>query len=337
MILSGLFEPALGILSDIRRRRPLVLTGGIAFAASVILTAVSRDFWLLLLSFVLFYPASGAFVSLSQAELMDGAPTRRDQNMARWTFAGSVGAVAGPLALGLIAGSGFGWRGLYLCIGAMTAALVVLTARFGFPPLARQGSGPEGAPSFLVGLRDALKALKNAEVLCWLVLLELANLMLDVLMGFIALYFVDVARASSRQAALAVTMWTGAGVIGDLALIPLLDRVDGLRYLRASAAAVAVIFPCFLLAQPFAAKLALIALVGLLRAGWYAILQARLYACLPGQSGAALALVNVSGLAGALIPLGLSALAQAFGLQTAMWALMAAPIALLAALPRRPR
>ncbi len=345
--LSGLFEPALGILSDIRRRRTLVLGGGVLFAGSVIMTGVSHGFWLLLLSFVLFYPASGAFVSLSQAELMDRAPSRRDQNMARWTFAGSVGAVAGPLALSLLAGKVFRygstrsaitpWRGLYLAAAAAAAGMVILAARFAFPPgrAPRPRAAGEHAPGFLDGLRGALAALKNPEVLRWLALLELANLMLDVLMGFIALYFVDAARASSRQAALAVTLWTGAGVIGDLALIPLLERMGGLRYLRASAAAVAVVFPCFLLVQPFAAKLALIALVGLLRAGWYAILQARLYGCLPGRSGAALALGNVSGLAGALIPIGVSALAQAAGIRAAMWTLMAAPVALLAALPRR--
>ena len=53
------------------------LLGGLLFAASLLLTAVSPGFWLLLASFILFYPASGAFVSLSQAELMDRDPVRR--------------------------------------------------------------------------------------------------------------------------------------------------------------------------------------------------------------------------------------------------------------------
>jgi len=47
--------------------------------------------------------------------------------------------------------------------------------------------------------------------------------------------------------------------------------------------------------------------------------------------------MNVSGLVAALISLGLSALAQEAGLQAAMWAMMAAPVALLLGLPRRRR
>ena len=70
------------------------------FAVALLLTALSRDFGLLLVSFVLFYPASGAFVSLSQATLMDLQPSRREQNMARWTLAGSIGVVAGWPLLG---------------------------------------------------------------------------------------------------------------------------------------------------------------------------------------------------------------------------------------------
>jgi len=74
--------------------------GGVFFALALLLTAASGTFSLLILSFALFYPASGAFVSLSQAALMDTDPARHEHNMARWTFAGSLGVVMGPLALG---------------------------------------------------------------------------------------------------------------------------------------------------------------------------------------------------------------------------------------------
>jgi FSR family fosmidomycin resistance protein-like MFS transporter len=195
----------------------------------------------------------------------------------------------------------------------------------------------ESPPSFREGLRGALRALKRGEVLRWLALLEAANLMLDVLFGYLALYFVDGAAVPVGQAALAVTIWTAAETLGDLLIIPLLERVSGMGYLRASAAAAAVLYPCFLLAGPRAAKLMLIGLVGLVRAGWYAILQARLYSALPGQSGVALAFGNIAGTVGALTPLGLGALAEAAGLRAAMWVLLAAPLALLAGLPRKER
>ncbi len=78
-----------------------------------------------------------------------------------------------------------------------------------------------------------------------------------------------------------------------------------------------------------------VALAGMLRSGWYATLEARLYGSLPGAAGTALALGNVAAVAGALLPLALSALAQARGLEAAMWLFLAGPLALLVGLPRR--
>lgn len=81
----------------------VVLFGGLAFSSALLLRGGSSSFSLLLLSLILFYPASGAFVNLSQATLMDLEPRKREINMARWTFLGSSGMVAGPLVLGIIA------------------------------------------------------------------------------------------------------------------------------------------------------------------------------------------------------------------------------------------
>ena len=78
-----------------------------------------------------------------------------------------------------------------------------------------------------------------------------------------------------------------------------------------------------------AGKLVLAALLGLLNSGWYAIPKARLYEALPGQSGAAVAVGGIAGLAGAAVPLVLGAVAESFGLGATMWILLVAPVALL--------
>ena len=334
-MIGGIIDPLIGILADTRWRHALVIGGGMLFAFSLFLTAVSGGYVLLLVSFILFYPASGAFVNISQAELMDSHRNRKDQNMARWTFAGSAGALVGPLALGGLGGTGFGWRGVYLAAGVVSVGVLVLAARFGVGRPASPVQPEDRAADLPSSLRAALKALRRPEVVRWAVLMEIANLMLDVLFGFLAVYFVEVASVSASTAALGVTVWTAAEVLGDFLVIPLLERVDGLRWIRLSAAMVAVLYPCFLLAPPLAAKLVIIAVIGVLRAGWYAVLQARLYASLPGLSGIAVAVSNLSGSLGALIPLGLGALAEAAGLRTAMGVLMAAPFALLVATPRQ--
>ena len=99
-LVANVVEPFFGILGDVWRRRALILGGGVVFAAALALTAVSNSFSLILAAFILFHPASGAFVSLSQATLMDANPDRHEHNMARWTLAGSIGVVTGALALG---------------------------------------------------------------------------------------------------------------------------------------------------------------------------------------------------------------------------------------------
>ncbi|NUM49186.1 MAG: MFS transporter, partial [Anaerolineales bacterium] len=131
-VIASFIEPVIGILGDVWKRRVLVLGGGVFFAGSLLLTAISRDFGVLLLSFIIFYPSSGAFVSLSQAALMDEDPTRHEQNMARWTFAGSLGVVAGPLALGAAMIMGYGWRALYAVFGILSLLAVAYAARFRF-------------------------------------------------------------------------------------------------------------------------------------------------------------------------------------------------------------
>jgi MFS transporter, FSR family, fosmidomycin resistance protein len=325
---SAVLEPVFGILGDTRRRRAIVLSGGVAFAAALGLAAAAQGFALLLVAFCVLFPASGAFVSLSQATLMDVDPDGRERNMARWTLAGSVGVVAGPLLLATSVALGGGWR-------EPLAILAVVTLVLTFAARTLPARPHNGAPSFLSAARATLAALKRAAVLRWLVLLELSDLMLDVFGAFLALYLVEAAGLSPAEAGLGFALWTGAGLVGDALLLLVLRRFPGLAYLRWSALLVLVIFPVFLLAEPLWAKLAALAALGVLNAGWYAIPQARLYAELEGQSGAVLTLGTVTGLVGGLFPLALGVLAGAVGIEVALWALLVAPLALLVGLPRR--
>jgi FSR family fosmidomycin resistance protein-like MFS transporter len=182
---------------------------------------------------------------------------------------------------------------------------------------------------------DALRALRRVEVLRWLTLLQFSDLMLDVLLGFLALYFVDVVGVTPARAGMAVALLTGMGLLGNLLLIPVLERMRGLRYLRLSVVAASVLFPAFLLVPGVGAKLMLLGLLGLSNAGWYPILKAQLYSAMPGQSGTVLTVGNVFGLVGGLIPLGLGLIAERFDLTVTMWLLLLGPVALLIGIPRK--
>jgi FSR family fosmidomycin resistance protein-like MFS transporter len=91
----------------------------------------------------------------------------------------------------------------------------------------------------------------------------------------------------------------------------------------------------FLLAPELWVKIALLGLLGLFNSGWYAILQARLYAANPGQSGTTLAANNIFSLVASMLPLGLGWVAQRYNLNTTMWLILLGPLALLVGLPKK--
>lgn len=335
-IIGNLIEPFLGILGDVWKRRVLILGGGILFALSCYLTAISHNFLVLIISFIIFNPSSGAFVTLSQATLMDSNPARHEYNMARWTFAGSFGVVLGSLALGVAAFVSLGWRGMFFFLAGLTMVVLVWAWR-NLPNAIADNQLVPHLIDIGAGIRNAITNLKRAAVLRWLILLEFSNLMLDVFFGYLALYFVDVAGFTPSKAALAVTLWTGFGLLGDFLVIPLLGKVRGLNYLRVSVGVELFLFPTFLVVPNPWVKLVIVGLLGLFNSGWYAILKGNLYSSMPGQSGTVMALSNVVGLFGKLIPFGIGLAAEYFGLGLAMWILLAGPLVLLVGLPSTPR
>jgi FSR family fosmidomycin resistance protein-like MFS transporter len=193
---------------------------------------------------------------------------------------------------------------------------------------------PETA-SLRAAFRGAIRALRSRSILRWLTLLQLTDLLQDVFLGYVALYLVDIGGASPALAGAGVAVLTASALAGDALLLLVLRRFDGLRYLRWSAALALAAYPGFLLLGSLTAKLALLVPIGILRAGWYAIPEARLYAELPGRGGTVVAIGAPADLVGALLPVVVGALAQRLGLDVAMWVLSAAPVALLALVPRR--
>ena len=325
-----------------RRRHRVVLGGGVAFILALAGAAFARTLPELLFAFIAFYPASGAFVTLMQAELMDTFPEKQAQHMARWDLAGSTGAVAGPLLVVLAIASGGGWRDAYLALAGLSAVawLGICRRPAAQPdPASPDHASPDHAspdrasPDRASGksvIREVTAALRGGGTLRWLILLQVADLLVDVLTGFVALYLVDVVHATPAVAALGVTVRLAAGRAGDAATVFVLDRAGDLTVLRASAAAAALLYPAFLILPGLAPKLAALAALTAATAPWYPILQARLYGSLPGRSPVAVTLTSAAGLAGGLGPLAVGLAAQAFGLPWALGGLAVVPAVILA-------
>jgi FSR family fosmidomycin resistance protein-like MFS transporter len=330
-------DPFITLYGDTPYRRRLMLVGGLCFVASLCLAAVSVSFPMILLAFMVFSPASGAFVNLAQATLMDIQPERHEHNMARWTLAGSVGVVVGSLLIGGIVAVGASWRLFYGVAFALTLGCVVYLWRMPFPHIPHLAPEAHERISLWRNLRRALAALRDREVLRWLTLLQFSDLMLDVLFSYLALYFVDVAGVTAEQAALGVAVWTVVGLVGDAALIPLLERVDGVRYLRFNAAVQVVVYSAFLLTPSYELKLVLTGINGFLNSGWYAILQANVYTAMPEQSAASQFVGGIFGLVGGLLPLLVGLSAERIGLGPTMVFPLIGCAAMLIGLPVRGR
>ncbi len=328
-VVAAVIEPAFGVLADAGWRRRLMIGGGIAFAVALALMGVAWSFLPLLVATVAYYPASGALVSTAQASLMDLRPEAREQGMARWNVAGSIGAVLGPLALAAAIVLRGGWR-----LPMLVLAIVGLAATGAAALLPATGTSDDG-DDMPARSREALAALRDLRVLRWLALLQVTELGSDVFAGFIALYVADVAHGGAVGASLSVAVWTGAGLLGDVLLVAVLTRASGLRCLQATAIGFGVLFPAFLLVPGLGPKLALMAGLAVLHTAWYPVLMGRLYDSLPGRSGTAIALASGASIASTPLPLVVGAIAAAAGLGGALWVVMAAPVALLILLPRR--
>jgi MFS transporter, FSR family, fosmidomycin resistance protein len=341
-VLAGsLLELPMGMLAGQgRRRHRAVLGGGVAFILALAGAAFARTLPELLFAFIGFSPASGAFVTLMQAELMDAFPEKRAQHMARWDLAGSTGAVAGPLLVVVVIAVGGGWRDAYLVLAALSAVAWLCTCRrHATPPERATGadhdessavSEPAGRRGWTAQAREVIAALRGGGTLRWLILLQVADLLVDVLTGFVALYLVDVAHATPAVAALGVTIRLAAGLAGDAATVFVLERAGDLTVLRASAVAAALLYPAFLLADGLVLRLVVLAALTAATAPWYPVLQARLYGSLPGRSPVAVTLASAAGLAGGLGPLAVGLAAQAFGLPWALGGLTIVPAVILA-------
>lgn len=325
-LISVLIEPAMGLLGDTRHRRTLVLVGIVATSIGLGLIAAAQTYGVLLLAFGTLYIASGAYVNLSQATLIDRDPARAEQTMARWTLLGAIGVTAGPLLMTVLFSIGIAWRGAYV-------ALAVVAAMFAVALFQQRFDSHDGAhaepQSVRVLARNLLAALRERSLLKWVILTELADFMLDKLLEVTGLYFHDVAGVSLAGASAAVAVSTIAGLIGSALLVPALERLTGVRVLRVSAVAVLLAYVAFLIVPVIWLKYVLIGVISFATAGWYAILRAKTFEALPGQSGLVVAVTSLANISSLFVPVLLGGIADAVGLQSAMWLLAIGPVALI--------
>jgi len=325
-LIGVLGEPFIGLLGDTRHRRALVVGGILATAIGLSLIAGTQHYVMLLAATCILVVASGAYVNLSQATLIDRDPRRAENTMARWVLAGAIGVTISPLIITVVLSVEGSWRAVYFstAIAAGVFALLLFKQRFD-----GHAGADDGVGSFKQLGRNLLAALRSRTLIKWVILTELADFMLDKLREVTGLYFHDVAGVSLPAASAVVTVATMAGLTGNFALVPVLEKVSGVRVLRVSAVVALLAYASMLLVPIVWVKIVLIAVINLSTAGWYAVLRAKCYEVLPGQSGVVVAVTSLANVSSLFVPLLLGGVADTFGLQTAMWLLIIGPIALI--------
>ena len=164
---------------------------------------------------------------------MDAAPSRREQNMARWNFTGYLGALAGTLAVVGSAKVGsavpLGWRGLF---AALTGGSHARVRSWCWQQSGGRSGGPARRQRPCISAPAGVGQAQQAEIMRGIAEVvrrvaatagrrPVAGAVRDVrpdarryLLGFMALYFVDVAEASEAVAAAAgavpVSGWSPA-------------------------------------------------------------------------------------------------------------------------------
>jgi FSR family fosmidomycin resistance protein-like MFS transporter len=338
-IISTLIEPVLMLLGDTRLRKSLIVGGGLAVVLSLFLLGTSQSFLAAIIAFTIGYPASGAFVNLAQATLMDMNPRREAQMMARWTVYGSVGNLLGPLVVAAGFSLALGWRWVFFALAALALILIFAVAARPLPKH-HPGHGEDHGGS-AVNLKTLFanirEGISNRRLLGWVTLLYFSDLLLDVFTGFVPLYFTDVVGATPTQASLAFSLLLAAHLASDLVLIPILEKIPGRTVVRITAAAAIPVYVAWLLVPWPLVKLILLPLIPLATTGWYPVLQGETYATMPGRSATTQAVSSLASIAGSILVWFVGWVANETGLQSAMWLLLAGPLVLVLFVPRAER
>ena len=333
-IINTFIEPVLMLLGDTRYRKHIMLGGGIGdhiFIGShrwieVFSVGVDGDGDRL--------SCEWSICFLSQATLMDLNPGREPQMMARWTVAGSLANLIGPLILAGGFALGFGWRWAYFGMALMCLVLVGMTWLRQIPMHHREEATQKSARAGKDLLRGLWEAVRNPHLMRWMILLQFSDLLLDVLTGYLALYFTDVIGFTVAQASLMVSVLMLAGLVSNIVLIPMLERYPGRNLVRLSAGMTGILYAAWLLAPWLWAKIGLIIIIKLVTLGWYEVLQGEAFATVPGRSGTVMAINSVIGLLGGGISFIVGWVAAQAGLPAAMWILLVGPISLVLFVPR---
>jgi MFS transporter, FSR family, fosmidomycin resistance protein len=317
---SSLIQPLFGHAAD-RLRLPWLMPLGVALAgAGVGLAGLAPSYPLTFAAIVVAGIGVAAFHPEAARYTNYASGARQAVGMSVFSLGGNAGFALGPV-LTTVCVLAFGLTGTLLVAVVPGAAAALLVTRRAH--LARLHAGGVAAAEARSADSPQDRWAPFARLTA---VISLRSCVHFGLLTFVPVYFVTVLGTSEPAGNAALTAMLAAGAAGTLIGGRAADRVGARTILVWCTAAAAPLLALFLLSgSPFA--FVLIALVGFVIVGTFAVTVVLGHQYLPGRLGTAsgITLGAAIGVGGAVAPL-LGALADAYGLETAMWTIAALPL-----------
>jgi predicted MFS family arabinose efflux permease len=335
--LSGmLIEPFINLLSDRRAQKPWILWGLLLLAGSSVLMGTSNSYALLLLAFIVSYPAGGAAIDLSQAVLIDAAPDDGARTMTRWTLLSSIGDSLAPLVVTTFVALHLGWTELCWLATVLWLVTALLLAPLRFPTYSKDLEAHKDSEetSIWANLREALH---DPLLLRWSALTVIPTMLDEVFLSFVVLYLHDVWHVSETIIAIIIALQMLASFAGLFLLERLLKSRPIVPTRLLTWLALATLIGVIGLLFMHVLWLVIVALLVISAscAGWYPLAKSEAYARKPANTGVVRAIIGLASPFDMILPGVIGIICANFGILTGLGVLGCAPVLMLLLLPRQ--
>lgn len=316
-------EPALLVFADAHPalRQRLVVVGLLGMALALVGAAFAPGPVALAAALGLAFVANGLGVNLAQATMVEAAGDASPRWLTRWVAAGTLGDLAGPLALAAAAVLGVGWRGALLGMAALLAAHALVLATGAFPEPDDDDDDAARAP-----LREVLS---RPAVWGWVAAVGLCGLLDETFVALASAWLAARFGASLALRGLILGGATAGGIAGLAGLDRALAAGQSPRRLLAgfSAATLLVLGAWMSAPDLFTSTVLLVLLEGVV-APLYPLAQAEAFRALPGRAPLIEAMQGLLSPLDWALPVVLGAVADRWGLPWAFAALALQPVGL---------
>ncbi len=331
-----LLEPLINLFSDYIPKKPWILWGLLILAVAFGVIGSTTSYALLMLAFVIYWLMGGMVTDLSQATLIDGAPSEGRRTMTRWTLLSGIGDFLAPLVVIVFVALHLGWTELcwLATVCWFGAALLLAPLRFPARAVAAKSDNSATEISLWASLREALH---DPLLLRWAALSLIPTMLDEVFLGFVSLYLRDVLHLSVAGIALILTLQMLASFVGLFLLDRLLKGrgLNAVRLLTWLALGTLVGVLGLLFAHALWLVIVSLVVISCSCAGWYPLAKAEAYARRPTSSGVVRTVISLGAPFEMVLPGAIGLISASFGVLVGLGVLGLAPLLMLLLLPYR--